>query len=48
MALLNVQRKGSQTQVTPFDLTGPLFKDSEIAQALTAERENGLFESLML
>jgi predicted ATPase len=48
IALLNVRRGAGGTDVHAFDTTGPLFQDSEIARALTAEREDGLFESLML
>ncbi len=48
MALLNVRSDDSGTIVTPFDVSGPLFKDHEIAEALTASTEDGLFESLML
>ena len=48
IALLNVRRGASGTEVHPFDVTGPLFQDQEIARALTAETEDGLFESLML
>ena len=46
--LFNVRRDGSATVVQPFDLTGPLFKDQEIAAALTTGTEDGLFESLLL
>lgn len=48
VALLNVRRGRGGTEVYPFDTSGPLFKDQELAQALTAETEDGLFESLML
>ena len=48
IALLNVQRGASGTEVHPFDVTGLLFQDQEIARALTADTEDGLFESLML
>jgi predicted ATPase len=48
VALLNVRRAANGTDVRPFEVTGPLFKDHEIARALTAETEDGLFESLML
>jgi hypothetical protein len=34
--------------VSRFDVTGPLFKDHEIAQALTSGSEDGLFEGLMV
>jgi predicted ATPase len=48
MALLNVRRVGNVTQAQPFDVTGPLFQDHEIARALTAGTEDGLFQGLML
>ena len=48
IALFNIRRAENATQVQPFDATAPLFKDIEIAQALTAGTEDGLFESLML
>jgi predicted ATPase len=48
IALLRVVGGVNQTQVRPFEVTGPLFQDPEIAQALTAQTEDGLFESLML
>ncbi|GIV04394.1 MAG: DNA recombination protein RecF [Fimbriimonadales bacterium] len=48
IGLFNVQRDGAATVVRPFDVTGPLFKEQEIAAALTAGSEDGLFESLML
>ena len=48
IALLNVRRSGGQTEVKPFDVTGPLFSDQEIARALTSRGEDGLFESLIL
>lgn len=48
VGLFNVRRRGAATAVVPFDVTGPLFKDHELAAALTAGSEDGLFESLML
>lgn len=48
IGLFNVRREGAATAVGPFDVTGPLFKDQEIAAALTAGAEDGLFESLLL
>ena len=48
VGLLNVRRVGQATAIEPFDATGPLFKDSEIASALTSQAEDGLFESLLL
>ena len=48
IGLFNVQRVGAATAVRPFDVTGPLFKDHEIATALTTGTEDGLFESLVL
>jgi predicted ATPase len=48
VALLNVRRRHGATLVSPFDTSGPLFTDQEIAAGLTAPTEDGLFESLML
>lgn len=48
IGLFNVRREGLATVVRPFDVSGPLFKDQEIADALTAGTEDGLFESLLL
>jgi predicted ATPase len=48
IGLFNVRRDGQATVVQPFDVTGPLFRDHEIAAALTTGTEDGLFESLLL
>lgn len=48
VALLRVRQGLNGTEVTPFNVTGPLFQDHEIAGALTTGTEDGLFESLML
>jgi predicted ATPase len=48
IALLNVRRGVTGTEVHPFDTNGPIFQEQELARALTAETEDGLFESLML
>lgn len=48
IALLTVRHGVNGTEVSPFNMTGPLFKDEEIAQALASGTEDGLFESLML
>jgi predicted ATPase len=48
MALLNVRHGPEGTAVSKIDIRGPLFKDSDIAAALTSGSEDGLFESLML
>jgi len=48
IGLFNVRREGTATVIRPFDVTGPLFKDQEIAAALTAGSEDGLFESLLM
>lgn len=48
IALMNVRRGANGTEIHPFDISGPLFKDQEIAKALTAGTEDGLFESLMI
>ena len=46
--LLNVRREGRVTIIEPFETTGPLFKDREVAEALASRHEDGLFESLLL
>jgi predicted ATPase len=48
IGLFNVRREGAATVIRPFDVSGPLFEDTEIAAALTSGSEDGLFESLML
>lgn len=48
IALLKVGRGLKSAEVRPLNMTGPLFKDEEIVQALAAGTEDGLFESLML
>ena len=48
IGLFNVRRIGQATAIEPFDTMGPLFKDHEIAAALTSRTEDGLFESLLL
>ena len=47
VGLLVVRRKGAATVVTSFKAKGPLFDDQEIAAALTASDEDGLFQGLM-
>ena len=47
IGLFNVRREAAATVIQPFDVTGPLFKDQEIAAALTACTEDGLFGSLV-
>jgi predicted ATPase len=48
VGLFNVRRERAATVVQPFDVSGPLLEDLEIAEALTAGTEDGLFESLLL
>lgn len=48
VGLFNVRREGRATVVTELDEKGPLFTDKEIREALTAGREDGLFEALLL
>jgi len=48
IGLFNVRRDGQATIIQPFEVTGPLFTDSEIAKALTSGTEDGLFENLLL
>jgi predicted ATPase len=46
--LLNVRRGRKGTEVCPFEAAETLYQDSEIAEALTAPTEDGLFEGLLL
>lgn len=48
IGLFHVRRQGAATVLKPFSISGPLFQDQEIAAALTAGTEDGLFESLLL
>ena len=48
VGLFNVRRVGQATTVEPFDTSGPLFKDAEIAAALASPTEDGRFENLLL
>jgi len=48
IALLRVRQSSKGTEVNAFAATGPLFEVKEVAEALTAGTEDGLFESLML
>ena len=48
IGLFNVRRSPSGTEIEPFDITGPLFTDTAIKQALTDRGEDGVFEGLAL
>jgi predicted ATPase len=48
IGLFNVRRRGRQTAIEPFDVTGALFKTQEIADALTSRAEDGIFNALVL
>jgi predicted ATPase len=48
IGLFNVRRCGQATAIHPFDVTGPLFQDAEVAKALSEGTEDGLFENLLL
>ena len=48
IGLFNVRLGSQGTVVEPFDTSGPLFRDTEIAEALASRTEDGLFESLIL
>ena len=37
-----------QTEIRPFSGCGPLFENTEIVKALTSDREDGLFEELVM
>lgn len=48
IGLFNVRRSPAGTQIEPFDVTGPLFADAAIKEALTDRGEDGVFEGLAL
>ena len=48
VALLRVRQGVDGTEIVPFSVSAPLFKDLEIAEALTTGTEDGLFENLIL
>lgn len=48
IGLFHVRRSPSGTEIEPFDVTGPLFTDSAIKEALTDRGEDGVFEGLAL
>lgn len=48
ITLLRVRQGVKGSEITPFNVSGPLFQDQEIAEALTTGTENGLFENLIL
>lgn len=47
VGLFNVRRVGQATTVEPFDTSGPLFQDADIAAALASPTEDGRFENLL-
>ena len=46
--LYNVRRSDSGTEVIPFETSGPLLQGIETGDGLAAEREDGLFERLIM
>ena len=48
VALLNVRRGRQGTEVVPFEAADTLYQDTEMAEALTAPTEDGVFEGLLL
>ncbi|MEI7449220.1 MAG: ATP-binding protein [Desulfomonile sp.] len=48
IGLFQVRQSEGGTQVQPFAVTGPLFEDAEIANALADRGEDGVFEGLAL
>ena len=48
IGLFSVRLTAQGTVVKPFDVTGPMFRDQEIAEALANQTEDGKFESLIL
>jgi predicted ATPase len=48
IAVVNLSRSGRKTQIQPLDPASPLFTDPEIAQGLTSDREDGVFQGLLV
>jgi len=48
IGLFRVGQGSRGTEITRFDVGGPLFQDEEIASALAARGEDGLFDALVL
>ena len=48
IGLFNVRLAPQGTVVEPFDVTGSLYQDAEIAQAFASRTDDGMFESLVL
>lgn len=48
IGLFNVRHTDRGTAVSKFEVSGPLFQDSEISESLQAPAEDGFFESLVL
>jgi predicted ATPase len=48
IGLFRVGQGSRGTEITRFDVSGPLFQDEEIASALAARGEDGLFDALVL
>ena len=48
IALYHVTREDRDTIIEPFETAGPMFDDANLAEALTAPTEDGVFEGFML
>ena len=48
VGLLNVRRQADSTVIEPFDVSGPLFHQAEVDQALASPAHDGSFESRLL
>ena len=48
IGLFNVRLGSQGTVVEPFDTSGPLFRDTETAEAVPSRTKDGLFERLIL
>jgi predicted ATPase len=48
IAIMGTARRGGRTTISPIDIPGPIFTDSDISRALSAGHEDGLFESLLM
>lgn len=48
VGLLKVSQGHEGTEIQPFEISGPLFQDTEIAKALTDLGEDGIFQGMVL
>ncbi len=48
ISVVNLSRSGRQTEIHALDPTSPLFTNPEITQGLTSDREDGVFQGLLV